>query len=300
MVNKFGSSDWTKQKLQIIEEYLKAYTTALKNQSFHLWYVDAFAGTGYVNVDSGNVAQGKLLTSEDGWDSEAANVLKGSARRAIEVDDKPFDELLFVELNSDYAAELSKLKCEFKDRNIHIVSCDANKFLPDWCIRKSRQLGTPWSGERGVIFLDPFATQVDWQTVQQISETESVDLWILFPLSALTRMMPKEREPDEANIANLNRVFGSQEWQNVLYRTEVQQSMFGDDITQTIRAEQQAIIDLYLDKLRGAFPAVAPTPKWFLNSRNSPLFALMFAAANEKGGPTALKIANYLLNRLAT
>ncbi len=300
MVNEFGNSDWTGQKLRIIEEYLKAYTTALKNQSFHLWYVDAFAGTGYVNFDTGNIAQGKLLTSEDGWDSEAANVLKGSARRAIEVNDKPFDELLFVELNSDYAVELSKLKYEFKDRNIHVVSDDANKFLPDWCIRKSRQLGTPWRGERAVIFLDPFATQVDWETVQRISETGSVDLWILFPLSALTRMMPKEREPDEANIANLNRVFGGQEWQNSLYRAEVQQTMFGDDITQIIRAEQQAIVGLYLDKLRRAFPAVAPAPKWFLNSRKSPLFALMFAAANEKGGPTALRIANHLLNELAT
>ena len=294
MVNSFGGH-WTRQKLQIIEEYLKAYTTALKNQSFYLWYVDAFAGTGYVNVDSGGIAQGKLLTSADGWDSDAANILKGSARRAIEVDDKPLDEFVFIELNFDYAAELSKLEYEFKDRTINVVSDDANKFLPRWCAEKNQQLGTPWRGERAVIFLDPFATEVDWQTIQRISETKSIDLWILFPLSALTRMLPTEREPDEANIANLNRVFGGQEWQAELYKTKVQQTMFGDDVTQAVRAEQQAIVELYLEKLRGAFPGVAPRPKWFLNSRNSPLFALMFAAANERGGPTALRIANHLL-----
>ena len=269
----------------------------MKNQSFYLWYVDAFAGTGYVNSDSGDLNQGKLLTSSDGWDSDAANVLKGSARRAIEVEDKPFDEFLFIELNFDYAVELSKLKHEFRDRCINVVSEDANKYLPNWCTGKNRQLGTPWNGERAVIFLDPFATQVDWETVQQISETKSVDLWILFPISALTRMMPNEREPDEVNIANLNRVFGGRKWQDGLYKTEVQSTLFGEDLTQTVRVEQQTIVDLYVEQLREIFPAVASHPKWFLNSRNSPLFALMFAAANDRGGSTALRIANHLLNK---
>ena len=47
--NQFGSPTWTEQKLTILEQYLKQYTTALKHQDFHLTYVDAFAGTGFVN-----------------------------------------------------------------------------------------------------------------------------------------------------------------------------------------------------------------------------------------------------------
>ena len=295
MVNAFGGN-WTRDKLRILEDYLKAYTTVLKNQSFRLWYVDAFAGTGYVNLDSGNVAQSRLSILGGEGDDETANILKGSARLAIEVDDRPFDEFIFIEQNFEYAIELSKLNREFNGRSIRIVPDDANKFLPDWCDDKNQQLGTPWRGERAVIFLDPFATEVDWQTVQIISETKSVDLWILFPLSALTRMLPTDREPDEANIAGLNRVFGSQEWQAELYRTQVQQTLFGDE-AQVVRNDQQAIVDLYLAKLREVFPAVSNNPRWFRNSRNSPLFALMFAAANEKGGPIALRIANDLLNR---
>ena len=294
MVNTFGGN-WTRDKLRILEDYLKAYTTALKNQSFRLWYLDAFAGTGYVSLDSGNVAQSRLSVWGEGQDDETANILKGSARLAIEVDDRPFDEFIFIEQNFEYAIELSKLKREFNDRSIRIVPDDANKFLLDWCDDKNRQLGTPWRCERAVIFLDPFATEVDWQTIQIISETKSVDLWILFPLSALTRMLPTDREPDEANIAGLNRVFGSQEWQAVLYRTQVQQTLFGDE-AQIVRNDQHAIVDLYLAKLREAFPAVSNNPRWFCNSRNSPLFALMFAAANERGGPIALRIANDLLN----
>ena len=295
MVNAFGGN-WTRDKLRILHEYLKAYTTVLKNQSFRLWYVDAFAGTGYVNLDSGNIAQSRLSILGEGGDEETANILKGSARLAIEVDDRSFDEFIFIEQNFEYAIELSKLKQEFSERSIRIVPDDANKFLPNWCDEKNRQLGIPWRGERAVIFLDPFATEVDWQTVQRISETKSVDLWILFPLSALTRMLPTDREPDEANIAGLNRVFGSQVWQAELYRTQVQQTLFGDQ-AQIVRNDQQAIVDLYLTKLREAFPAVSNSPRWFRNSRNSPVFALMFAAANERGGPIALRIANDLLNR---
>ena len=49
-----------------------------------------------------------------------------------------------------------------------------------------------------------------------------------------------------------------------------------------------------LPKSYETFPVVADNPKWL---RNSPLFALMFAAANEKGAPIALSIANHLLSR---
>jgi len=42
---------WTQHKLKILELYLDAYTTALKNQPFKLVYIDAFAGTGHIVQD---------------------------------------------------------------------------------------------------------------------------------------------------------------------------------------------------------------------------------------------------------
>ena len=42
--------DWTRRKLGILKRYLDAYTTALKNAPFKLMYIDAFAGTGYVDL----------------------------------------------------------------------------------------------------------------------------------------------------------------------------------------------------------------------------------------------------------
>lgn len=293
-MNQFGGR-WTMGKLAILKSYLERYTTALKKQPFQLTYVDAFAGNGYIDVESPNHRKSSPLL-QDAVDSDAASVLQGSTRLALEVDDRPFDHFVFVEQNPVHARTLHRLRAEFPDRDIRIERADANEFLPQWCESHS-QVRIPWQGHRAVIFLDPFATQVDWQTVQCIAETKSVDLWILFPLSALTRILPKEREPNEAYAATLDRVFGSREWRDALYQAKPQLTLLPDPTMATVRGDQQAIVDLYLRKLNSVFERIAPSPKWFYNSRNSPQFAFMFAAANPSGAHIAVSIANHLLTR---
>ena len=298
-MNRFGSATWTEEKLTILEEYLKQYTTALKNRDFGLTYVDAFAGTGFVNpfVDG---SQHTEFSWGESLDVSSRELLVGSTRRAIAVDDKPFDTLILVEQNASHATELRRIRDEFPDRDIRIEQSDANAFLQMWCETQNRSLGIPWdrSGhrQRAVVFLDPFATQVQWNTVIAVASTQSIDLWILFPLSALTRIMPRDREPEESWAQRLDEVYGGNEWRT-LYQTRIRRTLFGDE-TELVRADQQAIAQVYLDKLGTIFPHVSASPRWFNNSRNSPLFAFMFAAANPgRGGEIALRIANHLLNR---
>ena len=291
--NQFGGS-WTRDKLQILRGYLESYTTALKRQNFTLVYADAFAGSGYVDIGSPNYSQATPLLDGE-TDADTAQILKGSARLALEVDDRPFDRFVFVEQNAAHAIELQKLRSEFPHREIEIHRSDANAFLPEWCESQNRRLDVPWRRQRGVIFLDPFATEVDWQTVQSIAETKSLDLWILFPLSALTRILPTERQPDEDWAAISDRVFGGPEWRGAFYRTQIQPTLFGEEQVLTARNDQQSIVDAYLAKLRTVFEAVADRPRWFLNSRNSPQFAFMFAASNPAGAPIAVRIADHLL-----
>ena len=297
--NRFGSPTWTEQKLTILEQYMKQYTTALKNRDFHLTYVDAFAGTGFV---SPTVAafQHNELSWGDSLDDSSRNLLVGSTRRAVAVADKPFDTLIFVEQNGSHAAALRRIRTEFPSRDIRIEQSDANSFLQMWCDHQNESLGIPWDRpghrQRAVVFLDPFATQVHWTTVAAVASTQSIDLWILFPLSALTRIMPRDREPEESWAQRLDEVYGGSEWRT-LYQTRIRRTLFGDE-TEMVRADQQAIVQVYLDKLSTIFPYVSKSPKWFNNSRNSPLFAFLFAAANPgRGGEIALRIANYLLNR---
>ena len=93
--NQYGGN-WTIEKLNILENYLDAYTTALKNQPFVLVYIVAFAGEGWIEIGSTTEPEGKK------------EFLEGSTLRALKVDDKPFDELVFVEKNPDCIKKLEE------------------------------------------------------------------------------------------------------------------------------------------------------------------------------------------------
>ena len=197
---------WTIEKLDILETYLDAYTTALKKQPFKLVYLDAFAGTGYVELGRG----------------EDADFIRGSAQRAINVADKPFDELIFVEKDQGRCTELERLKDEFPRSNIRIENSDANDFLCG--LRRN------WQEWRSVLFLDPFATQIHWSTIEAVAGFEALDTWILFPTSAVARMLPNSRRPDDIEpkwADRLTSVFGNESWRH-LYQQSRQASLFGD------------------------------------------------------------------------
>lgn len=86
---EFGGQ-WTLEKLQILERYLDAYTTALKDKPFKLWYIDAFAGSGSIKIPGGGEEAYLFLSG----DEEARGFVEGSAARAIEIRDKPFDKFV--------------------------------------------------------------------------------------------------------------------------------------------------------------------------------------------------------------
>jgi len=79
-LQRFGG-DWTEQKLRVLQEYLTAYITALKDQPFKLAYIDAFAGTGYrhsrLDVD------GEDFLFESLAEEEPQKFPDGSARIAL-------------------------------------------------------------------------------------------------------------------------------------------------------------------------------------------------------------------------
>jgi three-Cys-motif partner protein len=58
MLSQLFGGNWTEQKLKILERYLNANTTALKNKSFDRVYIEGFAGTGY-RSDPANESSGQ-------------------------------------------------------------------------------------------------------------------------------------------------------------------------------------------------------------------------------------------------
>ena len=164
---------WTLEKLDILESYLDAYTTALKKQPFKLIYIDAFAGTGYVEPQ----------------DKDAEDFIRGSAARAVGINNRAFDKLIFIEKDQHRCLELENLRQIHTDRDIQIENSDANDYLIN--------LRQDWKKWRGVLFLDPFATQVQWSTIETIASFNALDTWILFPTSAVARMLPTSKKPDD-------------------------------------------------------------------------------------------------------
>lgn len=268
---------WTRTKLSILEEYLSAYTTALKDRPFQLIYVDAFAGSGFW-----------MPRSEDPWDdpAEFRKMWRGSAPIALAIDDKPFDRLLFIEKDEGRYKSLQQLRRDHVGRKIDVIRDDANIAIPRFCSALQHS-------DRAVVFLDPFATQVSWSTVKALANTKKVDCWILFPLSAISRMMPSKREPDLELTSHLDRVFGDQRWRG-LYRKPDQIPLFDDEPLERSGGSNE-IIALYWHNLDSVFEKVAPTTRDLRNNSNVPLFTLFFAASNERGASIAVRIADHIL-----
>ena len=197
--NSWGGN-WTLEKLSILEKYLDAYTTALKNTSLSLMYIDAFAGTGRLSLPE-ELKQDASTTQD---------LISGSAQRALGIRNKEFDKLIFVEKDESMCNELRKLREQHNSREIIIENSDANDFLLG--------LREDWSKWRGVLFLDPFSTQVEWSTIQKIESFKALDTWILFPTFVITRMLPRSRKPEEIEQAwkdRLTKVYGDTSWENL-------------------------------------------------------------------------------------
>lgn len=285
----FGG-DWTEQKLNILSRYLKAYNTALRNLPFQRIYVDAFAGTGYRQLRQDEFSRQDLFA--DLRQDEPERFFKGSAKRALEVE-PPFDRYVFVESDPVKTDELEKLKRQHPTRanQVHIVTADANEFITNFCM-----LGN-WRNDRAVVFLDPFATEVEWSTVEAIAGTAAIDVWILFPLMAVNRLLAGD--PRKACRSALDRLFGTPDWFERFYRTRLVDDIFGQSLETVEKAANfESISEFYTERLRVIFAGVAPKGRVFRNSRGSPLFQLFFAAGSPKGAPIAVRIAKHLLERL--
>jgi len=284
----FGG-DWTEQKLVILEKYLAAYNTALKKQSFTRVYVDAFAGTGYRENRQKEFGVDDLF--EETRQDEPQRFLKGSAKRALEVK-PPFDKYIFVESDPGNVEALERLRQEHEDKAaiIDIVQDDANNFVRQYCSSED------WRSVRAVLFLDPFATQVEWRTIEAVATTRAVDVWILFPLMAVNRLLAKD--PNKACRPRLDTLFGTPDWFERFYRTRRLDDIFGRPLEVIRKAcDFKSIGEFYEARLRAVFADVATERCVWENSRGSPLFQFFFAAANANGAPIALRIANHILKR---
>lgn len=147
-----------------------------------------------------------------------------------------------------------------------------------------------------MVFLDPYGMQVEWTTVQTLATTKAIDLWYLFPLGVgVARLLKRDGKIEESWQNRLDLLFGTSDWRSRFYGIQTTRDLFGDHETVERTATVEKIREFINERLGGCFAKVA-NGLVLRNSKSSPLYLLCFAAANERGAPTALKIAQNILD----
>lgn len=267
----FGG-DWTKEKLTIIEDYLQFYVNALSKQKVQLIYIDAFAGSGKTELQSGETIDGSALIS-----------LKYN-----------FDKYYFIELDEERSRclneEINTRFHEKKDK-VKVITGDSNSEL-----KKLFRSLTVY--QRGVMFLDPYAMELEWDVLETAKQTNILDIWYLFPLNALTRNLYKKMSMPIATKNKVTQILGTNEWEKELHHQSAQLSIFGDEPLERVNFDR--LVDFVRQRLINSFPYVSPQSRMLKNSNNSPMFILFFIMTNKSGKAIGLgsKVVTDIFNKL--
>ena len=272
-MQSFGSG-WTLLKLDAVEAYLQSYTTALKNRKFHLSYIDAFCGSGNSTLNDGTPVE-------------------GSALRALRY---PFDQYYFLDTEKAYCDVLrEKIDRDYPGKSgiTKVWNVEANEQLSsitevDW-LKRNR---------RGVIFLDPYAMQLAWSSLEAIAQTKALDVWYLFPYGALTRNLRRNGKVQPEERERVTRILGASDWEEEIYAPSPQMSFLEEPNLEKKNADK--IREYILKRLGNIFPAVSPNAAFLRISTNTPLFLLCFASSNpnQKATELSLRIANHIPNHI--
>lgn len=268
---RFGGP-WSLIKVGLVEKYLRAFNTALRlkpgpDRPFKRVYIDAFAGTGsFTFLDD-------LPLIEE---VEATRIFEGSVKRALAAI-PPFDELYFVEL--DPKKVMSLRAAAGNDHRVTTIEGDANTEIPNLLSRLD------WKMRRGVIFVDPCGPEGNWDMLRAIAATKSLDMWWLFPVSAVYRNAPRnptDLTPDKR--AMVARCLDDIHWEKDLYKPKPQSrqtSLFTEDdrASEQDRIPVGEIENLVTKKLRQIFSHVE-NPAPLCGPSNAQLFSLFFAVSN--------------------
>lgn len=292
MAHKFGGR-WTEVKLSILRDYLNFYTKALKNQSFDLIYIDAFAGTGEreQKVDAAPIFN----------EEEEIQIKAGSVRIALETT-PPFTSYHFIEKKLSHFERLKQVIAEpkYKDLKINVYQGDANEKLQEIISQQFQQ-----KNKRAVLFLDPYGLSVEWKVLEAINSTQRVDVWFLFSLSGLYRNASLDFEKiEDYKKECINQIFGSAEWQRIFYTNEYQPAqgdLFGLAPTITNKINRTAAVpelEAYVhQRLSSLFHYVEKPVA--LPRMGGQLFSLFLCVSNpnEKAVALARKVAQHIIQK---
>lgn len=270
---------WSEEKLDLLTKYLKAYSVIMNEQKEQwlraYYYIDAFAGS----------VRPKSKEDEQRY-------IDGSPLRALQIE-PPFDGYWFVDVSPRRVERIQKLCEEFPGRKINIRQGNCNEIL---CNEIASEI--PYSSKkRAFVFLDPYGLQVDWETVQELANIRTCDIFVNFSVMGVIRLLPRDHPPKLEVTEQLSKVMGSTSWISQIYREPpgIQLDLFrnlAEPISSRNSIQAEWLASLYAEQLRSLSPYVSRSVL-MRNSTNSVLYALCLASHNQ----TAIKITNEIFSR---
>jgi three-Cys-motif partner protein len=279
--NKVGP--WASAKLDALESYLKFYGTALSKQRFTRIYIDAFAGACVAKVRGTSLALEPSLFFDEIDDTKAQEeFILGSPIRALNLP-YGFHRHYFFDLDETRADTLRSVASGRDDVIVHVADC--NPLIQEL----APSLKSPHI--RGVAFLDPYGAHLEWATLEALAKAGTMEVVINFPLAmAINRLITRSGQLREGWVDQLDACFGTNAWYDIAYIRE--RDLFGDEIMSKKRDVTALLLDLYISRLKSIFRFVAK-PRLIRNSRNGPLYYLIWAGQNKLG----LTGADYILSQ---
>jgi three-Cys-motif partner protein len=261
--------DWSELKLEIVEEYCPAYTTAFANNNLKKYYIDAFCGAG-VHVSK-----------------KTGLPIEGSPARALRTS-PPFDGFYFIDLEAKKTSYLQGI-CGEKN-NVHIHTGDATEFLVKTLLPQIQYKAY----KRALCLLDPYGLHLDWQVIYQAAQSKAIDMFLNFPVMDMNRnaiWRNPENVPQDG-IDRMNSFWGDQSWQAAAYDESPQGVMFGEP--EIVKQGNDAIAAAFMKRLKtvAGFEFV-PEPVPMKNQKNAVVYYLFFASQK----PVAQKIITAIFDK---
>jgi len=258
---------WSEVKLEILKEYVSAYSRILaaqKQPSFQHVYIEGFAGAGM------------HLTKL------SKDFVLGSPLNALAVR-PPFREYHLVDIVPDKVESLRNLIGTRDD--VFIYSGDSNDILLKKVFPRVRYV----QYRRGLCVLDPYGLDLDWKVIFTAGQMRSLDVFVNFPVQAINRSV-LWREPDgvdETQIARMTAFWGDPSWREDAYR--ITRDLF--DNPHHEKESNEVVAQAFRQRLKevAGFRRV-PEPLPMRNSKGSIVYFLFFASPKDTAENIVLDI----------
>lgn len=261
---------WSEIKLEILNEYAKAYSKILASQKYpslrHV-YIDAFAGAGVHRSKTNKV------------------FILGSPLNALNVKPK-FQEYHLIDIQAKKVENLRRIIGKRED--VFLYHGDCNKVLLEKVFPRVKYE----EYRRGLCILDPYGLSLDWKVIFRAGQMKTLDIFLNFPVMGINRNV-LWRDPvavGDLQKDKMTAFWGDNSWPKTAYASD----LFGNPD----KHSNETIAEAFRVRLKEvAGFARVPNPIPMRNSKGAIVYYLFFASQKDTAEHIVLDIFRKYENR---